>query len=279
LVQQNCKYKFEVIVCDDGSAEDTKGLVDNYLDKLDIRYCFQEDKGFRAGQARNMGIKLADGEICIFIDNGIILHTKAVERHIDTHKKEAEPCLVIGYVYGFMADISLNDEMTGVIVHNAPDEAIQNFLDRKFIDIRDNFYHVLGDDINKWPAPFVICWTCNMSVRKEILFKFGMFDEFFVGWGCEDIELGINLYKNNVHFVLQRDASSIHFPHEKEPQVAIPHAINKPDKKQLSEILRIAQRMRHIKEKHPSREVEVWLEIGDPLEVNNILLGEGTNSK
>ena len=48
LVLQKCSYPFEVIVADDGSYENTKAVIDEYIGKLNIRYVFQEEKGFRA---------------------------------------------------------------------------------------------------------------------------------------------------------------------------------------------------------------------------------------
>ena len=270
LVHQNCMYTFEVIIADDGSAENTKGLVDEYLEKLNIRYCFQKDKGFRAGTARNMGIKLADSDICIFIDNGIILHSKAIENHIFAHINETDFCLVIGYVYGFMVESDKEKELATVIEQNMPDEAVQLLCTQQLYDYRECYYQTLGEDLTKWPAPFVVCWSCNISTKRSTLLKFGMFDDFFVGWGDEDIDLGITLYKNGVKFILDRSIKSIHIPHEKTGTIK---PENVKTKKHLHELHNQLKRDAYIRAKHTCHAVDTWLYAKDPLATNQILLG------
>ena len=269
LLAQKCKYKFEVIVADDGSKENTKSIVDKYVGQLNIRYCYQEDLGFRAGAARNMGIRLSNGDICIFIDNGIILHSRALESHIDVHKMKTAPCVVIGYVYAFLVDEERIAELLEIITNNTPDDAINIMHDNGFHDTRETYYQELGYDLSKWPAPFTICWSCNISVKKEMLIEVGMFDEFFVGWGHEDQELGISLYRSNVEFILSQEASSIHFPHEKQDL-----SINSIKNYKFHEIQNILKRGEYIRTKHPIREVEVYVENWDPFNVNKILLKE-----
>lgn len=252
LMHQKSNYEFEVIVADDGSSENTKSIVDRYIGRQNIRYCYQEDKGFRAGAARNMGIKLADGEICIFVDNGVILHSEAIENHVNAHRNESNPCVVLGYVYGFDVAKSRIEDVKAIIDQNSPDEAISILHKKKVYDVREKDYQELGSDLHKWPAPFLICWTCNLSVRKNVLVKVGMFDDAFVGWGAEDIDLGVSLFKNNVKFILARDVRSIHVPHEKS---------HRGDTNLLRERVNFEKKLNYILKKHPIHEVEMWKEL------------------
>lgn len=58
-------YKdLEIIVCDDGSTDDTKKVLERYSEK--IRYFFQKNNGPAA--ARNKGIEHAKGEFIAFLD-------------------------------------------------------------------------------------------------------------------------------------------------------------------------------------------------------------------
>jgi len=270
LVGQCCSYPFEVIVSDDGSSENAKSIVDNYIGRLNIRYCFQEDKGFRAAAARNMGIKLADGDICVFVDNGIILHSKAIESHIMRHKKEECPCVVLGYVYGFEIKKEEIDELTTIITSNEPDDAIAILDERKFYDIREGYYKELGEDLHMWPAPFVICWTCNLSVPRDVLTDVGMFDEYFNTWGNEDDDLGLSLLENNVKFVLERKARSIHFPHKK---------VHQWDTENYRvEVARLKEKKEYMLKKHPIRAMELWTTVWRVPELNKTLLEEAKNA-
>ena len=54
LAQQKGDLIEEVLICDDGSSTDTIAAVEPFEDQLpSVRVLRQEDRGFRAGQARN----------------------------------------------------------------------------------------------------------------------------------------------------------------------------------------------------------------------------------
>jgi len=66
---------YEVIVVDDGSTDDTQGVVSRYGEK--VRYSYQENKGVAA--ARNTGIKNARGRFMAFLDADDVWLPKKLE--------------------------------------------------------------------------------------------------------------------------------------------------------------------------------------------------------
>ncbi|BAQ64668.1 glycosyltransferase [Geminocystis sp. NIES-3709] len=68
----------EIIVIDDGSTDDTKTIIEPYLNR--IYYFYQENQG--ASKARNLGIEKAKGELIAFLDadDFFLLPTKLSEQ-------------------------------------------------------------------------------------------------------------------------------------------------------------------------------------------------------
>lgn len=67
LVCQTYK-NFEVIVCDDGSTDDSKNIVDGFINKLDLSYVFCENFGGPA-KPRNLGVQRATSPYIAFLDS------------------------------------------------------------------------------------------------------------------------------------------------------------------------------------------------------------------
>ncbi len=67
LVAQTFK-DFEVLVCDDGSADATGDVVRRYQDRIKLTYKWSENFGGPA-RPRNIGIGLARGELIAFLDS------------------------------------------------------------------------------------------------------------------------------------------------------------------------------------------------------------------
>ena len=100
VISQSFK-DWELIVVDDGSTDNTKEIVEEFV-KLDkrIKYIFQENKERSA--ARNNGIKKAKGDWICFLDSDDIYHTNHLEEFKQliekTNKKEA--LYISGVSYG-----------------------------------------------------------------------------------------------------------------------------------------------------------------------------------
>lgn len=65
-------YKlWELIIVDDGSNDETKGVIQPYLQDPRVRYHFQENLGVSA--ARNSGARISRGDYLIFLDSDDII--------------------------------------------------------------------------------------------------------------------------------------------------------------------------------------------------------------
>ncbi|MCX5394025.1 glycosyltransferase [Streptomyces sp. NBC_00094] len=207
---------FEVLVVDDGSRDDTRQLVAGYEDRLDLRYFFQEDEGYRVAKARNTGIAHARGPVSVFVDSGVILHSGALAAHLAAHGEADGPIAVCGYVFCFNEGNEDGELIARSIDYADPDASIRGFDEqRRWLDIREEFYERYGEDLGALTAPWLMYWTCNVSASTAQLREVGMFDEEYRSWGAEDIDVAYRLHLAGARFVLRRDASSIHCPHPK----------------------------------------------------------------
>ncbi len=74
--------KWELVIVDDGSTDDTRGLVEKYLFNKQIKYIYQNNAGVCA--ARNNGARAAKGDYLIFLDSD---DTVEVNWLFDFHKE------------------------------------------------------------------------------------------------------------------------------------------------------------------------------------------------
>jgi glycosyltransferase involved in cell wall biosynthesis len=254
--------RVEVLIADDGSREDIKGCLDRHP-RLNIKYFYQEDRGFRPGAARNMGIRNADGGLCLFIDAGVLLEKHCLHYHYELHKNNGGNTVVIGYVYGMDKDSDLN-EMREIVDSNSVEDAVEIMHGKGMIDGRESLYKEHGGDLSRWPAPWVALWSLHFSAGTEFLRANNIsFDDYFVTWGGEDNDFGIQLCHKNAKYILDRRVNSIHYP----PKVRSYDRFKDPEFKS-----NFKKNQQYIVDKYPLDEsVKLWHEAG-MFKVNRILL-------
>lgn len=85
--------EYELIVVDDGSVDDTAGVVSRYAADARVRYLHQENRGPSA--ARNSGIRAALGEVIAFLDADDWWLPIKLERQLEIMRRHPD----IGVVY------------------------------------------------------------------------------------------------------------------------------------------------------------------------------------
>lgn len=175
LEDQVCPYPWEVIVTDDGSESNVAEVVHQAAarKRLEIKYAWQPDRGFRAGAARNSGIKIAKGEILVFLDGDMLVPSDFIAQHTALH--DGRHILICG------------TRQTSIISDDC--DLKSTYKSRQL--------RPLGDwEINRqrtWArseTPWMTLLSSNFSVPRgsEVVF-----DENFQGWGYEDRELAYRL--------------------------------------------------------------------------------------
>jgi len=195
LAEQEGDSLLEVLVCDDGSTSSTLEATLAWKDRVPgLRHLWQEDLGFRAGQARNMGIQAAQGDVIIFVDDDVLVAPDFVERHVAAHQSSQAPRVVLGFRHHANVPPKHACPTVEEMLAGGPDDRIEPL-------------GLHGERMVESPHKWFYVYSCNVSVprRSEI-----WFDDDFVGWGMEDLELGYRLEKKGFEILLEPLARVLH---------------------------------------------------------------------
>lgn len=189
--------QFEIIIADDGSSDGTEALVKSFAADYRIKYFFQEDQGFRLSAARNAGARLADGEVLAFFDAGEIPSPSFAASHLSAYRIRSSRRAMIGLMYGWS---------TGVRPHAEGMSAEQLYKSiPKETDPRYQAFARVGWNLGRLPLPPLLFWGGNCSVRTEDFWEAGGFDESFIGYGLEDVDLAYRLFDRGISFALCKE--------------------------------------------------------------------------
>ena len=215
LVQTIGVDKFEVIIVDDGSSDNTQQVVESYADKLSIQYFYQSDQGFRVAKARNTGIDNANGEYILFIDSGVVVEKDLISQHYQAHQTGSND-IYIGFCYGFEEYAVSNNHFESLLKQGEFEQLFSQVRAKpETSDCRKKLLLDIGHYRGFEQYPWLMFWGGHASCAKATLTAVAGFDENFVRWGGEDVELGLRLHLNGCTFALLEDAGAYHTLHPK----------------------------------------------------------------
>lgn len=183
---------YEIFVCDDGSSEDIATVVALHGRDLPIHVLWQDRLGERRAAARNMGIRASQGDIILFLDDDVAFSRTFLTAHLRWHKHADQARLV----FGFRNRVRLEP----------PD--LSESVVPSINDHRPTWIGRLGERLGESPVPWYYAATCNLSVCRRGADL--LFDETFVGWGCEDIEFAYRCWRAGVELHCNPDAMVVH---------------------------------------------------------------------
>lgn len=184
--------RFEIIVCDDGSRDNTKDVVSRFLkNNHNMRYLYQDHRGISA--ARNLGIKNSHGQFISFIADDYILDKDYVKTVINFFRQYPEANVMRFKI------INKNNNFIAKLNHFCYESYIKDKLDS--IENISKSYHLPPSG--------------GAVFRKEIFEKIGLFDENLKRGEDSDIgrrlnKIGIGIYYYPLPFVNRIYESSLY---------------------------------------------------------------------
>lgn len=236
LSRQNFDGRFEVLLIDDASPDDSVQVVADFMSwlseekksKFDLRIVPNDINVGNCG-SRNKGLGLARGDVVVIVDADCMFNEDFLQSHYSAHTVDG--CdVAIGPI-----NIETNGE---------PALSVLTRYEAAVYLAEEN--GLPQDELNQ--ESFVNCITRNFSIRKQFVqdrLKGELFDEDFSyssnpdsGFGWEDVEMGYRLYLAGARINYLPDTVSIHVSHES--------SANETEKP-----LRSLRNYRRLFEKHP----------------------------
>jgi glycosyltransferase involved in cell wall biosynthesis len=190
--QRGADNTFEVIVADDGSQDDTQEVVQEFARNADfpVRFTTHPHEGYRVALCRNDGVRASRGRYLVFSDGDCIFPRD----HIATHLRMRRPnTVMVGNCYRLDEHANARIDRD-VIATGDFDRFVARSERRRLFRLwlKNRYYALIGHPTKpKLNASDFGVWRADYEAVNG-------FDEGFVGWGCEDDDLGKRLRRAGV---------------------------------------------------------------------------------
>lgn len=166
--------RYELVIVDDCSSDDTAGVVEELRGKTGVRAKYiRNEKRMHITRTRNLGIEAASGRIVIQTDSDLIPTPEFIEGHMEAHREPGVMC-------------------TGPVINISS-------LDQLFVK------RPSAEDLCRHPLP-----GANGSVSREVLLGVGGYDEDLCEYGWEDLELATRLRAQGIRPTRSLRAAGYH---------------------------------------------------------------------
>jgi GT2 family glycosyltransferase len=201
-LQRGVEGRFEVIVADDGSEDNTDQVVRKYMRLVDfpLKLITHPHRGFRVALCRNDGVRASTAPYLLFSDSDCLFPPNHLQKHLfarRTNVVRAGNCLRLDRESTDRIDSAAI--ATGAYRHWVTREERQRLFQKW---LKEQYYQLVRHS----GKPKLT--GCNIGISRRDLEGVNGFDETFVGWGCEDDDLAFRLRKAG-----KRIASALGYTH------------------------------------------------------------------
>jgi glycosyltransferase involved in cell wall biosynthesis len=189
---------FEVVVADDGSGPATAAMVEHWKPRFSgrLKSVWHPNQGFRLAEIRNRAIRASAGAYCIFLDGDCLVPPDTIA----VHRRLSEPGW---FVTGNR--VLLSRSLTDAVLHDGVEPeswGLASWLRQRLNGGLNRLGPLLRLPIGPLRKLRSNDWAgargCNLAVWRTDLDRVDGFDANFSGWGREDSDLMIRLFRAGV---------------------------------------------------------------------------------
>ncbi len=186
-LQRGVAGRFEVIVADDGSQDETHDIVHQFARAVDfpVQLTTHAHQDYHVAKCRNDGVRASRGSYLLFTDGDCILPPE----HLATHLRARKPGVVwAGNGYRLTREASERIDAASIasrefrqLVSPAEHQRLLRLW------LKNKYYQLIGHPTKPKLD------GCDFGIWRDDFAAVNGFDETFIGWGCEDDDLGMRL--------------------------------------------------------------------------------------
>lgn len=214
LLQTADREPFEVVVIVDGSTDDTIKLLTEFKANFNLTFHYKENGGLVS--ARNHGIRVAKGDVIVFMDDDILLDPLYIQNIYDNIKNYPDS-VYIGNL--FNVEIQFVKRIKRKIESGKTDiySNMEKYCDsHPFYDAIKILFNIKNGNNLEPTVWWAVISGGNLAIPRKILNKVGGFDPQFKGWGPEDADLAYRIFKNGYSAKYFQQCKIYHLDHPRD---------------------------------------------------------------
>lgn len=185
---------YEVIVVDDGSRTDLGTRLESLAGATGRVRHVRHDTNRGRSATRNTGIRLAQGEIVLLVDDDVVVGPHYVAAHLAAHRAAGEAHVAVVGNLSFPPEVVRGSNYA-------------RYLQSRYLGSRRPGER-RGIDLADLHPRFLI--SAVASMRREDLRRHAPFDPAMRSYGCEDHVAGRRLTEHGIRIVFAPEATAIH---------------------------------------------------------------------
>ena len=201
-LQTHPATRMQVVVSDDGSARPP--CIDLADGRFEVTLVRQENRGFRAGAARNLGVRRAEGSVILFLDGDTIPEPDYVAR--------------LGHLPGLLPDAVVSGRRRYADLSEWTPAGLVTWLttgrtappEWPELEWLVNEYERTGNLLSVGPRSYKYLIGAVLGCSREMVEELDGFDESIVGYGGEDYDFTYRAYNAGAVMAHVPDAVAWH---------------------------------------------------------------------